>query len=161
MSPYKGIKRLYFRYCCPSDQEAGIAGLSFMRGIPGAVISCVGLIFLPVLIVLGMGWFYFTYSKVPAMRRLIAENALTVLRKTGDSFFPMPAPLKPVADDVAYVSIGNSADNAFATRMRTDARAEGACDGQESTRCTLARWLGCSRGRQFAPHSAATSSSTS
>ncbi len=63
-------------------------------------------------------------SKVPAMRKLIAENALTVLRKTGNDFFPMPAPAKPVADDVAYVSIGNSSDNAFATRIRAEYAAD-------------------------------------
>jgi beta-N-acetylhexosaminidase len=59
-------------------------------------------------------------SKVPAMRRLIAENALTILRKTDNIFFPMAAPLKPVANDVAYVSIGNSSETAFAARMRTE-----------------------------------------
>lgn len=63
-------------------------------------------------------------SKVPAMRKLIAENALTVLRKTDDAFFPLPAPTKPVAKDVVYVSIGNSSDNAFAKRMRNDYKAD-------------------------------------
>lgn len=63
-------------------------------------------------------------SKVSAMRRLIAENALTVLQKTDDAFFPMVAPIKPVANDVVYVSIGNSSDNAFATRMRSDYNAD-------------------------------------
>lgn len=59
-------------------------------------------------------------SKIPAMTRLIAENALTVLRKTDDVFFPMAAPAKPFANDVAYVSIGNNTDNAFAKRMRDE-----------------------------------------
>lgn len=63
-------------------------------------------------------------SKVPAMRRLIAENALTVLRKTDDAFFPLPAPAKPAAKDVVYISIGNSSDNAFAKRMRNDYKAD-------------------------------------
>ncbi len=62
-------------------------------------------------------------SKVKGMRKLIAENALTVLRKTDDLFFPMPAPAKPVENDVAYISIGNSSDNTFATRMRNDYKA--------------------------------------
>jgi len=57
-------------------------------------------------------------SKVPAMRALIAENALTLLRKTDNIFFPMPA--TAVANDVAYVSVGNNTDNAFAKRMRND-----------------------------------------
>ncbi|GAB2829096.1 glycoside hydrolase family 3 N-terminal domain-containing protein [Ferruginibacter profundus] len=63
-------------------------------------------------------------SKVPAMRRLIAENALTVLKKTDDIFFPMLPPVKPVANEVAYVSIGNSSDNGFAKRMRSDYAAD-------------------------------------
>ena len=63
-------------------------------------------------------------SKVPAMRKLVAENALTVLQKTNDIFFPLAAPAKPVAKDVVYVSIGNSSDNAFAKRMRTDYKAD-------------------------------------
>jgi beta-N-acetylhexosaminidase len=63
-------------------------------------------------------------SKVPGMRKLIAENALTILQKTDDAFFPLPAPVKPVANDVVYVSIGTSSDNGFAKRMRTDYKAD-------------------------------------
>jgi beta-N-acetylhexosaminidase len=63
-------------------------------------------------------------SQVSSMRKLIAENALTVLRKTDDAFFPMAAPAKPVVNDVAYVSIGTSSDNAFAKRMRSDYKAD-------------------------------------
>ena len=63
-------------------------------------------------------------SKVSAMRKLIAENALTVLQKTDDAFFPLPVPAKPMANDVVYVSIGTSSDNAFAKRMRTDYKAD-------------------------------------
>jgi beta-N-acetylhexosaminidase len=63
-------------------------------------------------------------SQVSSMRKLIAENALTVLRKTDDIFFPMTAPAKTVANDVVYVSIGNNSDNAFAKRMRTDYKAD-------------------------------------
>jgi beta-N-acetylhexosaminidase len=63
-------------------------------------------------------------SKVPAMRKLIAENALTVLRKTDAVFFPLQALAAPVAGDVAYVSIGNTTDNAFAKRLRADYAAE-------------------------------------
>ncbi len=62
-------------------------------------------------------------SKVPAMRRLIAENALTVLKKTDTVFFPLRIPAKP-AKDIVYVSVGNSSDNAFARRMRTDYNAD-------------------------------------
>jgi beta-N-acetylhexosaminidase len=63
-------------------------------------------------------------SQVNGMRKLIAENALTVLRKTDDVFFPLAAPAKPIANDVVYVSIGNSSDNAFAKRMRNEYKAD-------------------------------------
>ena len=63
-------------------------------------------------------------SKVPAMRKLVAENALTVLQKTDDVFFPLVVPVKPIAKDVVYVSIGTSTDNAFAKRMRNDYKAD-------------------------------------
>ncbi len=63
-------------------------------------------------------------SKVSDMRKKIAENALTVLKKTDEVFFPMAAPEKPVAGEVAYVSVGTSADNAFALRMRSDYAAD-------------------------------------
>lgn len=63
-------------------------------------------------------------SKIKGMRRLIAENALTVLSKTDDVFFPLTVPEKPVTNEVVYVSIGASSDNAFARRMRTDYKAD-------------------------------------
>ena len=63
-------------------------------------------------------------SKVKGMRKLIAENALTVLQKADDIFFPMPAPIIPIANDVVYVSIGTSSDNSFAKRMRNDYKAD-------------------------------------
>jgi beta-N-acetylhexosaminidase len=63
-------------------------------------------------------------AKVPAMRRLVAENALTLLKKTDEVFFPLQAPAIPVKNDVVYVSIGMSKDNAFAKRMRTDYKAD-------------------------------------
>ena len=58
------------------------------------------------------------------MRRLIAENALTVLKKTDSVFFPMPIPENLTAKDVAYVGIGLSEDNFLAKRMRTDYNAD-------------------------------------
>ena len=59
-------------------------------------------------------------SKVPFMRKLIAEEALTVLKKTDAAFFPM----KENEKGVVYVSIGMNADNAFASRMRKDYNAD-------------------------------------
>ncbi|MEO6541746.1 MAG: serine hydrolase, partial [Ferruginibacter sp.] len=62
--------------------------------------------------------------EVSNMRRVIAENALTVLKKTDASFFPLPAKTGMAKADVVYVSIGTSADNAFAKRMRIDYNAD-------------------------------------
>ncbi len=58
-----------------------------------------------------------------AMKKIIAENALTLLNKTEDSFFPL-APNAKAKNEVAYVSIGNAVDNAFAKRMRSDYNAD-------------------------------------
>ena len=59
-------------------------------------------------------------SKVNGMRRLIAENALTILRKTDQGFFPLEVAARPVHNDVVYISVGTNEDNAFAKRVRKD-----------------------------------------
>lgn len=63
-------------------------------------------------------------SSVPFMRKLIAENALTVLKKTDAVFFPMKAPEKAMSKDVVYISVGMNSNNAFANRMHTDYNAD-------------------------------------
>jgi beta-N-acetylhexosaminidase len=62
-------------------------------------------------------------SKIPFMRKLIAQNALTVLKKTDAGFFPMPAITKE-RTGVVYVSVGMNIDNGFAKRMRMDYNAD-------------------------------------
>jgi beta-glucosidase-like glycosyl hydrolase/CubicO group peptidase (beta-lactamase class C family) len=62
--------------------------------------------------------------EVPNMRRVIAENALTVLKKTDAAFFPLAPKTDAAKKEVVYVSIGTSSDNAFAKRMRTDYNAD-------------------------------------
>lgn len=62
-------------------------------------------------------------SSVKSMRRTVAENALTLLKKTNDLFYPLAVPAKP-ANDVLYISFGNSAENAFAKRMKADHNAD-------------------------------------
>ena len=61
---------------------------------------------------------------VSSMRKLIAENALTVLKKTDAVFFPLPVNKDSDKKDILYVSIGTSSDNAFASRMRADYNAD-------------------------------------
>jgi beta-glucosidase-like glycosyl hydrolase/CubicO group peptidase (beta-lactamase class C family) len=61
---------------------------------------------------------------VSTMRRIIAENALTVLKKTDDVYFPLPAKKYPVKKDVVYISVGTSSNNAFANRMIADYNAD-------------------------------------
>jgi len=55
---------------------------------------------------------------VLSMRRLVAENALTLLAKQSPEFFPL-SPSK-LNSNVAYVGVGLRTDNAMAKRMRTD-----------------------------------------
>ncbi|MBK8522027.1 MAG: glycoside hydrolase family 3 N-terminal domain-containing protein [Ferruginibacter sp.] len=61
---------------------------------------------------------------VSSMRKLIAENALTVLKKTDAVYFPLPANKDAAKKEMLYVSIGTSSDNAFASRMRADYNAD-------------------------------------
>jgi beta-glucosidase-like glycosyl hydrolase/CubicO group peptidase (beta-lactamase class C family) len=61
---------------------------------------------------------------VSSMRKLIAENALTVLKKTDAVFFPLPAKKDSAKASVVYVSIGTSSDNALARRLRVDYNAD-------------------------------------
>ncbi len=61
---------------------------------------------------------------VSSMRKLIAENALTVLKKTDAVFFPLPAKTDSVKAGVVYVSIGTNSDNALARRLRADYNAD-------------------------------------
>lgn len=61
---------------------------------------------------------------VNSMRKLIAENALTVLKKTDAAFFPLPAKKDTVKAGLVYVSIGNSTDNALANRLKLDYNAD-------------------------------------
>lgn len=49
---------------------AVFVGVKF-RGLAGAAAAGLGLTFVPVVVVLAMGWFYFTYSKVPAMKSVL------------------------------------------------------------------------------------------
>ncbi len=61
-------------------------------------------------------------SNVNAMKKVIAENALTLLNKTDDAFFP----LKPndALTKIAYVSLGTSTDNEFSKKMRSEYKAD-------------------------------------
>lgn len=61
---------------------------------------------------------------VSTMRKIIAENALTVLKKTDEAYFPLPAKKDSVKKEVVYISVGTSNNNAFANRMITDYSAD-------------------------------------
>ena len=50
---------------------------------------------------------------IPAMKKLVAENAITVLNKTGNDFFPLIA-----TNEIAYVGVGLDSSNAFAKNMK-------------------------------------------
>ena len=54
---------------------------------------------------------------IAAMKRLVAENALTILNKKDSSFFPLT---NPGDSDIAFVGIGIAQENDFAKRMKAD-----------------------------------------
>ncbi|WP_224016493.1 glycoside hydrolase family 3 protein [Ferruginibacter albus] len=61
---------------------------------------------------------------IPAMKRLVAENAITLLHKKDSVFFPFSPEKNNNLYDVAYIGIGINKDNAFAARMRKDYNAD-------------------------------------
>ena len=64
-------------------------------------------------------------SGVNGMKKLVAENSITLLNKQDDQFFPLRVRQKnSYPKDIAYVGIGLTADNAFARRMREDYNAD-------------------------------------
>ena len=63
-------------------------------------------------------------SNVSSMRKLIAENALTVLNKSDESLFSLSTQKKYKRGEIVYVSIGTSNDNGFAKRLRADYNAD-------------------------------------
>ncbi len=58
---------------------------------------------------------------IAAMRRLVAENAITLVAKKDSSFFPL-RDTKP--NDIAFVGFGITEENELAKRMRTDYNAK-------------------------------------
>jgi beta-glucosidase-like glycosyl hydrolase/CubicO group peptidase (beta-lactamase class C family) len=61
-------------------------------------------------------------ARIPVMRKLVAENAITLLAKKDEVFFPL-APTQN-AGDVAYVAVGIKESNEFARRMQRDYQAD-------------------------------------
>ena len=57
------------------------------------------------------------------MRKLVAENAITVLGKKDIKFFPLQKPDTP-GKNIAYLGIGISGDNTFSQRMKDDYNAD-------------------------------------
>ena len=56
------------------------------------------------------------------MKKLVAENAITVLSKNDEQFFPLSKPSEP--KQIAYLGIGVDSANAFAQRMIDDLGAD-------------------------------------
>lgn len=57
---------------------------------------------------------------VPEMRRLVAENAITLVNKTNQAFFPLSDWQNNAPGDVAFIAFGISKANALAERMKND-----------------------------------------
>ena len=60
-------------------------------------------------------------SGIPEMKRLIAENAITILKNEDKQFFPLTAENKRIA----FVGIGIDSANTFGSRIQTDLKADG------------------------------------
>jgi beta-N-acetylhexosaminidase len=54
---------------------------------------------------------------IPEMTRLVAENAITLVNKTDEAFFPLR---EATANTIAYVGFGITAENEFAKRLKAD-----------------------------------------
>ncbi len=65
-------------------------------------------------------------NKVNGMKRLVAENAITLLNKQDDQFFPLQMSNQKNKDikNIAYVGIGLTNDNTFSRRMKSDFNAD-------------------------------------
>ena len=59
---------------------------------------------------------------VKEMKRMVAENAITILSKKDKDFFPLAASYKE--KEIAYVGIGINTDNVFSQRMKSDYNAD-------------------------------------
>lgn len=57
---------------------------------------------------------------IPEMRRLVAENAITLVARKDDSFFPLGNWNNNKPNDVAFVVVGTKKENALALRMKKD-----------------------------------------
>jgi len=62
-------------------------------------------------------------NKIPALKKLVAENAITLLSKNNQSFFPLKG-MPDNTGNIAFIGIGLNADNAFAQRIRKEYNAK-------------------------------------
>ncbi len=64
-------------------------------------------------------------SKVDDLKKLVAKNAITLLSRKEETFYPLAvAQHIDSSKSIAYVGVGINADNGFAKRMRTDYNAD-------------------------------------
>ena len=60
-------------------------------------------------------------NRIPTLRRLVADNAITLIRNDDPAVFPLPISQN---NKIAYVGIGINTDNAIALRMKKDYNAD-------------------------------------
>jgi len=58
---------------------------------------------------------------IPEMKKIVAENAITLLRKTDNNFFPLA---KKKHTSVAYIGIGIDSDNVFSKKIHDTYKAD-------------------------------------
>jgi hypothetical protein len=61
-------------------------------------------------------------KEVPGMRKLIAENAITLLSKKENCFFPLS--ISKNKDSLVYIGVGINKENTFSNKMKADYSAD-------------------------------------
>ena len=59
-------------------------------------------------------------SEIQAMTKTIAENAITLLSKSNNDFFPLEIPVTDNSGNIAYLAVGINSDNTITKRMRNE-----------------------------------------
>ncbi len=61
---------------------------------------------------------------IPEMKKLVAENAITLLSKSNNDFSPLKHEINNAEKDIAYIGIGLNADNLFSKKMKSEFNAD-------------------------------------
>jgi len=63
-------------------------------------------------------------KSIPSLKRLVAENAITLLKGNNSDFFPLTAKNEKSQNNLAFIGIGLNAENNFASHLRNEFNAD-------------------------------------